>query len=442
MHKGDIFFRNWLARQRMQTLGWIQHLKKTLQVIPVRCTSLLPPQYHSARTVAKTAVTVANGVTESTARAAKVTSLGLRDQHCPSASMSTRAEPGKSGKGQQGRIIYTLEAARDHCWPDNQEGPRRLTCVKDVLPATSEEVQRVHDPAYVQWLAETVREGVPKVVADPEIPEEVTYVTSTSYDDALQAAGSAMRLVDEVAAASTSGSEGHQCPVGFAIVRPPGHHSGVDSASGFCLLNNVAIAARHAQHQHGLRKVLILDFDVHCGNGTVDIFAQDPDVLVIDMHETDVWPHTGRIDQTGEGKGRGATIDIPLPTGSGQWAAEHVFDSVIASAARRFKPDILLVSAGYDAHWRDPLAGLNFQSATYHLLAGKLQSLAQELCGGRLVFVLEGGYSSEGLASSVAETFLGLLGTPPAHALDSSVPEEPKAAVQQLIADLRELHAL
>jgi acetoin utilization deacetylase AcuC-like enzyme len=213
---------------------------------------------------------------------------------------------------------------------------------------------------------------------------------------------------------------------------------------GFCLLNNVAVAARHAQHAHGLQRIAIVDFDVHHGNGTQDAFYADPSVLFISTHQSGSYPNTGKIDEVGVSDGEGTTINIPLPGGAGHEAALATYDEIIAPALHRFQPELLLVSAGYDAHWRDPLAGLQYRSSTYTALTRRLKSSAEELCQGRIVFLLEGGYDLQALGESVASTFAGLLNRDPIDSLKDPgiLQAEPLDKVKVALAEVQSIHGL
>ncbi|GAB4819942.1 hypothetical protein N2152v2_006988 [Parachlorella kessleri] len=369
-------------------------------------------------------------------------------------------------------LLYAVSPAPNHRLLGHVEQPSRVETVIEALKvsgvinsskmlelpglraASPEEVARVH--SYVDELRKTCRERVPAAVADIGDPDGVTYVTSTSFEDALQArkrwqhhaasaAGIAISLTEAVTQASRAGS----CSTSaFAITRPPGHHATADTPLGYCLFNNVALAARHAQQHLGLKKVFILDFDLHAGNGTCDIFYDDPSVLFVDTHERhSIYPPpfiAGDVGDIGEGRGRGATINIPLPRSAAKASMLTVFDEVIGPAAERFRPDLVLVSAGYDAHWRDPFQQLQLRSSTYHALASRLKALAGRLCGGRLVFLLEGGYQVDAVGESVAETFLALLGQPSREAGKAMVlpREEPLAEVKRLVRELRALHGL
>jgi acetoin utilization deacetylase AcuC-like enzyme len=211
----------------------------------------------------------------------------------------------------------------------------------------------------------------------------------------------------------------------------------------------VAVAARHAQQRladltlSSAPKIAIIDWDVHHGNGTQDVFASDPSVLFISMHQA-IYPGTGAPHEVGKGEGEGATINVVLPGDAGHCAALQVWDEVIAPAVKRFGADFLLVSAGYDAHWQDPLAGLQFRSTTYHDLSQRAVKLAGEVCHGRLVFLLEGGYHLDALGQSVASTFAGVVGAPPVDALADPglLRDEPKDKIANALAETKRIHGI
>jgi acetoin utilization deacetylase AcuC-like enzyme len=195
-------------------------------------------------------------------------------------------------------------------------------------------------------------------------------------------------------------------------VRPPGHHAESVRARGFCLFNNVAVAAAHAQSALGCERVLILDWDVHHGNGTQEIFWADPDVMFIDIHRAaPFYPGSGRLEDIGAGRGEGTTVNVPLPGGCGDAAYLKAMNEIVVPAADYFKPDVILVSAGFDAHWFDLAMNLSYDG--FAAMTGIVQALADRLCGGRMAFVLEGGYHTESLARSVRAVLTVLAGEPP-----------------------------
>jgi acetoin utilization deacetylase AcuC-like enzyme len=210
----------------------------------------------------------------------------------------------------------------------------------------------------------------------------------------------------------------------FALVRPPGHHAVEDRAMGFCIFNNVAIAAKFALSKFKLNRVLIADFDVHHGNGTQDAFYADPKVLYFSTHQYPFYPGTGWMDETGMGEGEGTTVNFPMSAGWGDEECLRAFNEVLVPAARRFRPDLILVSAGFDAHWADHLAMMRATITGFAQMAMILKGLAAELCGGRLVFTLEGGYNLRVVACSIKAVFDVLLGNPK---IDDPVGKTPAA---------------
>lgn len=229
-----------------------------------------------------------------------------------------------------------------------------------------------------------------------------TFASRGSCKAGLYAAGGLLRAVDEVMSGQLNSA--------FALVRPPGHHATQTHAMGFCLFNNIAIAARYAQQSHGLKRILIADFDVHHGNGTQDTFYDDPDVLYFSSHLYPYYPGSGDVDEVGVGAGMGTTVNVPLPGGCGDVEYHRVYSEILAPVARRFKPELILVSAGYDPHWSDHLATMQLSVKGFADIMGIIKSLADELCKGRVVVTLEGGYNLEALSYGVKATFDVLLG--------------------------------
>lgn len=223
-----------------------------------------------------------------------------------------------------------------------------------------------------------------------------TAICHDSYDVALEAVGAAIAAADAV--------HGGRVRNAFAAVRPPGHHASPGRGMGFCIFNNVAIAARHLQQKHGLKRIAILDWDVHHGNGTQDIFYRDGSVFFASSHEENLFPHTGAADERGEDGGEGTTLNIPVPEGAGGDVVVPLWRDVIGPALEEFSPEFILVSTGYDARAGDPLGMLNLTDGDFAELARMVCGWAGKHCAGRAVFVLEGGYDPDGLASAVRAT--------------------------------------
>jgi acetoin utilization deacetylase AcuC-like enzyme len=317
-----------------------------------------------------------------------------------------------------------LDAIQEHLQAEHLAD--RLSRVEPV-PATDADVQAVHASGYLAQLERiAAQEQLVMYGLD-------TYITPQSYDLARLAAGGVMRVVDAVLEGIATN--------GAAAIRPPGHHATPSAAMGFCLLNNVAIAARYAQRVHGLDRVLIVDYDVHHGNGTQDVFYTDPSVLYISTHQSPLYPGTGAMRETGAGAGAGYTLNLPLPPGVGDAGYAMAFEQVVLPAAQRFSPQLILVSVGFDVHWADPLANMQLSLAGYDRLARHLIATAATLCDGRIVFVLEGGYHLDVLSHGWSNVIRALMGDDfPGDPLGpSGAPERP---VDRLLDELRQLHKL
>ncbi len=261
--------------------------------------------------------------------------------------------------------------------------------------ATPDELALIHSPSYITQVKMTSQGGGGYLDMD-------TYVTSASYTAATIAAGSTVDLTMAVVDGKLDN--------GFALVRPPGHHALNFQGMGFCIFNNIVLATRMAQKERGVGRVAIVDFDVHHGNGTQPMTEGDPSVLFISTHQYPFYPGTGSVAEIGHGAGKGSAINLPLRAGVSDDGFQSLYNEIVIPALRRFKPDLILVSAGYDAHWNDPLAGLDLTLTGYSWLAQTLVAAAQELCHGKIVFVLEGGYDLVVSRVGVANTFRALLG--------------------------------
>ncbi len=272
------------------------------------------------------------------------------------------------------RAVMDALAGEKFAALDRREAPR----------AGMADLDRVHPAGYVERLLEAVpAEGLARIDAD-------TVVSAESGEAALRAAGAVIAAVDAVVAGEATNA--------FCAVRPPGHHAEPGRSMGFCLFNSVAVGALHARAAHGLDKIAVVDFDVHHGNGTQAVFETDPGLLFASTHEYPLYPGTGAASETGLGN----VFNVPLAAGSGAAEFRAGVEDRILPALRAFRPDLILVSAGFDAHARDPLASLRLVEDDYAWITRELCAVAGELCGGRLVATLEGGYDLEALAASVS----------------------------------------
>jgi acetoin utilization deacetylase AcuC-like enzyme len=307
-------------------------------------------------------------------------------------------------------FLYHPDYLKHQTGPGHPERPDRLShLVKHLLAqplwnslmhlqpqhARIDHVTLVHPENYASGIAKACSSGITVLDGGD------THVSRESYDVALLAASAVTEAVDQVMTGKLNSA--------FCAVRPPGHHAGVATAMGFCLFNNAAIAARYAQKAHGIERVAILDWDVHHGNGTQEIFYEDPSVLYISLHQYPFYPGTGAEGETGSGKGKGFTLNCPMKAGSGEKEYLEAFEKKILPALKDYKPELLIISAGFDAHQADPLAGINLTEESFGRMTAFVRDFARDACGGKIVSVLEGGYDLGALAGSVEAHLEGLV---------------------------------
>ncbi len=331
---------------------------------------------------------------------------------------------------------------REHDWPGHPENRQRLASTLRRLeqegllhdlpmvaatPISDDRLLRAHTAQHVARIEAFAQRGGGYL--DPD-----TYVTPASAMAARVAAGGLTNLTLAVIDGTYHN--------GMALARPPGHHALAEVAEGFCLYNNIAIAARTAQAERAIDRILVVDFDVHHGNGTEAIFEDDPGVLFFSTHQYPYYPGTGAILDTGRGAGQGFTVNVPVPAGVGDAGYAAVYEQILWPVARRYHPQLILVSAGFDAHWNDPLAGELLSLQGYAHLVRELINMAAELCDGRLVFVLEGGYNLDVLQVAVSNTLL-LLRDPAAAIADPFGPSPRREReIDGLVRRVREVHRL
>ncbi len=304
--------------------------------------------------------------------------------------------------------LYLQHFQRGHV-----EGPERLEAINRALdetglrdrlvalppqPISLERLARVHHTRHIERVKTIAEQGGGGLMGRGD----ETYVAPRSYDAALLAAGAVVTGVEAVLQGKVKNA--------FALVRPPGHHAFADHGEGFCLFNNIAIAAATARAELGIDRVLIVDFDVHHGNGTNSIFYRDPSVLYFSTHQWGIYPGTGWWDEIGADEGVGYSVNVPMQPGWGDVAMRRIFDDLLTPLARRFQPQLILVSAGYDPSWTDLLGSMLVTTAGFFALTRTLVNLSEELCQGRLVLTLEGGYGLDGLGYGVAASLAALLG--------------------------------
>ncbi len=303
------------------------------------------------------------------------------------------------------KTAFTFVPSRTHEFPDHPERPGRLEVLEplldsanaekiDAVPATLEQAARVHQVGLVKAIEEVCKEG-PGI-----IDHAPTYITQTSYQDALLAAGGVIACTRAVINADAKNA--------FAIVRPPGHHAEPDRVMGFCIFNNIAIAAREAL-ECGLRRVMVIDYDAHHGNGTQAAFLNEERVGFISTHQWGIYPGTGSIEDAPHARKR--IVNVPLHSHAGDETYARLSDKIFRPMVEAFRPQMLFISAGFDAHWNDPITSLGLSTRGYYEMSKKLVEMADEYCGGRIVFVLEGGYDPHNVANGAGAVFDALTGS-------------------------------
>jgi len=285
------------------------------------------------------------------------------------------------------RIINTIEHLRSaNCW-------QKLD-IKKPRAATEAEVSAIHSTSQIEQIAEIARSGGGYL--DPD-----TYVSSDSYEAALNAAGAPLTAIDLIMDKKVDNA--------FCLVRPPGHHATPERGMGFCLFNNVAIAAKYIQSRYSLDRIVIIDWDVHHGNGTQDAFYDDPSVMYFSMHRYPFYPGTGAEEETGKDSGSGFTINIPLSYNTEPQEYLKFFEDILEKRIKPFNPQFILISSGFDAYRLDPISGLSLEASDYNKLTKLTQNIAKDCCDGRIVSCLEGGYHLLDLPKCIEEHLNGLM---------------------------------
>lgn len=334
--------------------------------------------------------------------------------------------------------VITDDRFREHRGPEGHpERPDRLVAMDEAIdafsaeiervaprPAEPDEILRVHDDRLLAALESTRGRAPGRLDAD-------TYFGPSSFDVARLAAGSCVDLARAVMGGEVSRA--------LAAVRPPGHHAEADRAMGFCLFNNVAIAVRALQAEDPAARILVFDWDVHHGNGTQHVFESDRDVLYVSTHQFPFYPGTGDFGEAGRDAGLGATLNVPMPGGCGDAEYVGIVQRVVVPAAVAFAPDLIVVSCGFDAHRDDPLASMEIGLEGYRAMAALMRSLADTLCGGRILFVLEGGYSLLGVREGTRAVLESLVAAEP-PTLAAPVPLEAGSMLRALVDRVVDVH--
>jgi acetoin utilization deacetylase AcuC-like enzyme len=321
--------------------------------------------------------------------------------------------------------------------PAHVESPARLKAIYEMLEkdfsvpltlisprkAKEQHLYLIHSSEYVRMIKETA--GKERVILDLD-----TSTSARSYDAAVLAAGGVLQSVDAIM--------NHQINNGFALIRPPGHHAEASKAMGFCIFNNIAVAAAYLEKNYGIKRILIVDWDLHHGNGTQNSFYSSDNVLYFSTHQFPCFPGTGRWSEIGQGSGKGYTVNVPLFTGKNDQDYLFIFQKILAPIAAKFQPEFILVSAGFDIHKNDPLGGMLVSDEGFGALTSELLLMARKYSQGRLLFALEGGYSLDGLSGGVKQVLLQLSNEdlkPPPEAQPNPVTTQETASVIEILQD-------
>ena len=335
-------------------------------------------------------------------------------------------------------IVYHEAYLAHNLGYDHPERPERieniLKAMEEILerqdvtllepnPASTTDLLRVHAADYVAKIRSMSETGG-VLTMDTPVPQGV-------YETARLAAGGAMLAGESVVEGKVDNA--------FALTRPPGHHAGRASGGGFCFFNNIAVMIEYLRFHHHLKRFAILDWDVHHGNGTQEIFNRDPDVLYFSTHQSPLYPGTGAIEQIGEGPGRGSKINVPLRPGTSGASFKYILAELFALLVEPFRPDLIAVSAGYDAYFDDPLANLNFTIETYSYSAKLVKDLSDKLCDGRLAVVLEGGYNLQAVSLGVLATLSSMLELGDVEEPSTAPPQVVDEATQREVSQIKEI---
>src|SRR5262245_25404530 len=333
-------------------------------------------------------------------------------------------------------VVVDRQYLKHYAGPSHPERPERIQVLLDladaldhqkyeILPprtANRAEVEHIHQADHVRLIEST--SAINRYALDGD-----TITCRDSFTVGLLAVGGFLNLLDAIAAGDYAN--------GFALVRPPGHHALPNRAMGFCLFNTMAIGAEYLKQNHGAKKILIMDWDVHHGNGTQDAFYDDPSVLFISTHQFPFYPGSGAVNEVGVGAGEGYTLNIPLPAGCADAEYSQVFQDIVVPAAEKFKPEWILVSAGFDPHRRDPLAGMAVSELGFTTMTRQLAALAEKFAGGRIALLLEGGYDLAALRDSAAAVLIELQAEKPTPSEHLSLSE---SRIEPLIRRIRQVH--